>query len=74
MILPSKHVPAERALLTLGARMLRELSEPLTVSTLWARIRGMEGISYRSYTLALSFLYAISAIEMSGELIGRSQS
>ncbi len=74
MILPSKHVPVERALLTLGARMLRELSSPLTVSTLWARTRDVEGISYQSYTLALSFLYAISAIEMSGDLIVRSQS
>jgi hypothetical protein len=74
MILPSKHVPAERALLTLGAQMLRELSEPLTVSTLWARVRSTDGTSYQSYTLALSFLYAISAVEMSGELIARSRS
>jgi hypothetical protein len=73
MILPSKHVPAERALLTLGARMLRELAEPLTVSTLWARIRDSDGGSYQSYTLALSFLYAISAIELNGDLIARSR-
>lgn len=38
MILPSKHLSQDRALLTVGAVILRHLSHPVTVSALWEQI------------------------------------
>lgn len=38
MILPSKHLSQDRALLTVGARLLVHLSHPKTVSSLWEEI------------------------------------
>lgn len=35
MILPSKHLPQDRALLTVGAHVLTFLAHPKTVSALW---------------------------------------
>ncbi len=38
MILPAKHLSQDRALLTVGARLLAHLSQPLTVSALWEEV------------------------------------
>lgn len=73
MILPTKHIPMDRALLTVGGTILTELSEPLTVSTLWARLRTNE-VPYQTYTLALSFLYLIGSIDLQGDVIARCRS
>ncbi|MEL6758697.1 MAG: ABC-three component system middle component 6, partial [Pseudomonadota bacterium] len=35
MILPTKHLRPERALITVGAEMLVKLKRPATVSRLW---------------------------------------
>ena len=35
MILPSKHLPQDRALLTVGGHVLTFLARPKTVSALW---------------------------------------
>lgn len=39
MILPGKHLASERALLTVGGRLLANLNEPRTVSALWDLVR-----------------------------------
>ena len=38
MILPSKHLSQDRALLTVGAAILQNLSRPATVSALWEKM------------------------------------
>ena len=38
MILPSKHLSHNRALLTVGATILRHLTYPVTVSALWEQM------------------------------------
>ena len=51
MILPTKRITAERALLGIGAEVLRLLEEPKTVSRLWneyklgARAKTPSGVS-----------------------------
>jgi len=35
VILPSKHIPANRALLTVGAEILKSLERPKSVSMVW---------------------------------------
>ncbi len=82
MILPSKHLSQERALLTLGARILLHLCQPKTVSALWEELtprienspRSTTPLSYDGYVLALDLLYLISAIEMEDGLLTRKGS
>jgi hypothetical protein len=81
MILPSKHLASDRALLTLGARVLQALSEPRTVSALWDTIRqrrdigrGHGPISYEWFVLSLDLLHTVQAIELENGLVRKSGS
>lgn len=69
MILPTKHLPADKALLTLGGRLLESLTEPRSVSSLWDVIRSGRGetksarpIAYDWFVLALDLLFMIGAV------------
>ena len=69
MILPSKHIPPNRALLTIGAEILKHLDRPRTVSTLWDGVRAKDSIQvhgrigYDWFVLALDLLFLTKAIE-----------
>jgi hypothetical protein len=70
MILPSKHLSQERALLSVGAKILQHLQVPKTVSAIWDELtktgdnKALPPIGYNSFILALDLLYSLSAIEM----------
>ena len=79
MILPSKHLPQDRALLTVGANILQKLNRPKTVSALWeelprknnpARISNT-ALSYEGFVLALDLLFLIGAVELQEGLLSR---
>ena len=74
MILPSKHISQEKALLSIGAELLKVLSRPKTVSTIWEQIRIIDSISYDWFILALDLLYIIDAIQIREGLIYRKVS
>ena len=82
MILPSKHLPQDRALLTVGGQLLRQLSDPKTVSALWEALRYQKDsssdaalpLSYDEFVLALDLLFLMRTIEMRQGLISRSAS
>jgi hypothetical protein len=78
MILPSKHLSQERALLSVGAKLLTRLSKPKTVSALWEEIsRPAEkqakkpALRYDAYVLTLDLLFMIGAIELQDGLLRR---
>lgn len=80
MILPSKHLPQDRALLTVGGHVLTSLAHPKTVSALWEELNRHEGglaaacpreITYDWFLLALDLLYAIGTIELESGLVAR---
>ncbi|WP_420208746.1 ABC-three component system middle component 6 [Candidatus Electronema sp. JC] len=78
MILPSKHLSQERALLTVGARLLLLLSKPKTASALWEELsRSAEKherkltLRYDAYVLTLDLLFLIGAIELHSGLLRR---
>lgn len=80
MILPSKHLSSDRALLTVGARLLAVLSEPRTVSALWDAIRKRRDIrssrgpfSYEWFVLSLDLLHAMNLIELENGVIRKSR-
>lgn len=80
MILPSKHLREDRALLGLGADVLKLLREPKTVSRLWdelqeARRREPTGssITFDWFILSLDLLHGLGAVELDGGLLRRSR-
>lgn len=80
MILPSKHLPQDRALLTVGGRVLTFLARPKTVSALWEELnrqdQGLDTtrlrrITYDWFILALDLLYSLETIELENGLVTR---
>jgi len=82
VILPSKHLSQERALLSVGGRILKHLPQPKTISALWEELTHRAGnsprpttsLSYEGFVLALDLLYLIGAIDMEDGLLNRKQS
>jgi hypothetical protein len=79
MILPSKHLPQDRALLTVGAHVLTFLAHPKTVSALWEELNRNDAgltaaprrVTYDWFLLALDLLYALGTIELESGLVAR---
>ncbi len=68
MILPTKRLSQERALLVLGADILGLLDEPKTISRVWGELRQIRSqsespITFDWFVLALDFLYLCNAID-----------
>ena len=81
MILPSKHLSQDRALLTIGAVILRHLSHPITVSGLWEQVSrssrdqtAPSPLRYDAFVLALDLLFLMSALELRQGLLVRETS
>lgn len=78
MILPTKGLAADRALLSVGAEVLRRLDRPKTVSRLWDQVRHresslLETIPYDWFILALDLLYLWGAVEFEDGRIHRTR-
>ena len=78
MILPTKRLHQDRALLAVGASVLRQLGEPRTVSRLWDEIQGAyrgraasPTLTYDWFILSLDLLFALNAITLNQGLITR---
>ncbi|WP_405125025.1 ABC-three component system middle component 6 [Ralstonia pseudosolanacearum] len=72
MILPTKHISQNEALIGVGATILTHLDEPITVSSLWERLRLESNIgTFERFVLASNLLYLIGAIDIKDGLIGR---
>jgi hypothetical protein len=81
MILPTKHLSQDRALLTVGARLLAQLTQPKTVSALWEDISGptstddgkKPALRYDAYVLSLDLLFLMGLIELKDGLLSRNK-
>ena len=69
MLLPTKGIEPERALLTIGARILSLLESPATITGLWERFleslkedRVNFRISFDWFALAITMLFAINVV------------
>ncbi len=78
MILPTKGISADRALLSVGAQILQQLDQPLTVSAAWhaltdwrQRTGRPDNISFSWFVLALDVLYAMGAVGYENGLLAR---
>ncbi len=68
MILPTKGISPDVALLSVGAKVLALLSEPKTVSRVWDELAkstaGQSMMPYDWFVLALDMLYAMGLLEL----------
>lgn len=71
MLLPSKFVQADQALVSLGGQILLQLDKPRTVPELWRRVnewrddRGMLSfVPFWWFSLAMDVIFSIGAIEV----------
>jgi hypothetical protein len=79
VLLPTKGVSTERALLTIGMRILDQLREPSSVTTIWDRFNAGERssiantrVTFDWFCLALASLYAMGLVDTSEDgSIGR---
>lgn len=75
MILPTKHISQNEALIGVGATLLAHLSMPMTVSGLWERLRTEPSVgNFERFVLASNLLYLVGAIEIRDGLIVRTAS
>lgn len=79
MILPTKHLAQDRALLTVGARILPSLEHPITVSALWEQLSqdsassgAPSSLRYDAFVLALDLLFLMGTIQLSDGLLKRA--
>jgi hypothetical protein len=79
MILPTKHIRPDRALLAVGGDRLDSLREPVTVSRLWDDMRSKRGdagepapINYDWFVLALDLLFIVGAVEFERGVLRKS--
>lgn len=70
MILPTKRLPEDRAMLAVGAEILSMLSQPKTVSKVWAEMKQRRAardssapVPFDWFVLTLSYLFVIHAID-----------
>ncbi len=72
MILPSKHISQDQALIGIGAILLKEIDQPQTVTSLWETVREEDAIgTFERFVLALDMLHIIGAINLENGLIVR---
>lgn len=75
MILPTKGISSNQALLAIGALILRDLDEPKTISRLWADLRqvkeGPPDLTFDWFVLALDLLYLMGTLEYSDGRVHR---
>lgn len=76
MILPGKHISADRSLVVVGGDILAVLGGSATVSEVWEAVRAARAsrpratpLTYDWFVLALTFLFAISAVRLEGDRI-----
>jgi hypothetical protein len=78
MILPSKHISSDRALLTVGAQVLGLLDRPRTVSHVWDSLRMRQERSsvfaYDWFILSLDLLFMLGAVEYQDGLLVKAKS
>ncbi|HUZ47227.1 MAG TPA: ABC-three component system middle component 6 [Terriglobia bacterium] len=74
MVLPDKHLPLDRTLLSVGGEILRILSDrPRSVSSAWEELRTLNNrLSFEQFTLAASFLFLLGAVDIDGGNLQRN--
>ena len=72
MILPTKDVRPENSLLGVGAALLEQLRQPMTVTALWESVKTNSSVgTYERFILALDLLYTVGAVTFGDGMLKR---
>lgn len=72
MIMPTKHIPAERSLLGAGAVVFSELAQPATVTALWEAVKDSKSVgTFERFVLAVTMLHALGTVRFESGVIVR---
>jgi hypothetical protein len=78
VIIPTKGIAPDRALLAVAAQILQQINEPTTVSQAWTRLRDWrEANDHRSpitfgwFALACDVLFSLGVVDLQDELLIR---
>jgi len=72
MILPTKHIPQDEALIGVGATLLESLDQPVTVSGLWEKVREKRNVgTFERFVLAANLLFLMGIIDFSDGMLSR---
>jgi hypothetical protein len=72
MILPSKHISQDQALIGVGAVLLQAIQGPQTVTSLWESVCKHDSIgTFERFVLALDMLHITGVIVLENGLIAR---
>ena len=78
MILPTRNIALDRALLTVSGEVFQHLSRPDTVSGLWDRVRADNAsrpLAYSWFLLAVDLLFVLGLVVYDDRgLLARAQS
>lgn len=68
MILPTKGILPANALLSVGSRVLEQISEPITISHLWRELKTKSEteneLTFEWFALSLDLLFILGAIDI----------
>lgn len=74
MILPTKYISEDQALLGVGAIILLEIKRPQTVTSVWEKVRSHPSIGpFERFVLALDMLFITGVIKLTNEMIERAK-
>lgn len=80
MILPTKHLRADRALLSIGADILKIINEPKTISRVWDEFRIVRSkksnpspINYDWFIMAIDLLFIMDALTYERGLLRKNR-
>jgi len=72
MILPTKHIPQDEALIGVGATLLESIDRPVTVSGLWERVREKRNVgTFERFALATNLLFLMGVIDFQDGMLAR---
>lgn len=72
MILPTKHIPQNEALIGVGATLLNCLDRPATVTGLWEKVREKRNVgTFERFVLAANLLFLMGVIEFEDGMLSR---
>lgn len=72
MILPTKHIAPNEALIGVGATILSRLKGPCTVSSLWEELRTESNVgTFERFVLASNLLFLVGAIDIQDGFVVR---
>lgn len=78
MLLPTRGIAPQRALLSVAAQIAQQLDRPATVSQTWSRLREWrrahdhrQPITFGWFVLALDVLYTLGTVHLIDDLLVR---